>query len=458
MLTAALLLAGLYIIYLLYEKRRNDAALSSFRYVIHVNGIRGKTGVCRLLDAVFRGAGFRVFTKTTGSTPVYIDTKGDCHLIKRTGSPNISEQLCMIRKARKENAEVLILECMAVAPELQKTAQKDIVKGNLNVITNVRYDHIFEMGETLPQIAESLAGTIPENGTLLCADEAFFPYFKALCEEKNTKAVLCRADGLPDAGKAPNSLPNLPSGTISGVDPALSEHEPRRLLSETIPRENLAVAWEAAKEIGMDAETVFRSLQNYHEDFGAKKRYPLSETASFFNLFSANDPQSTRLLLDEAQSGQARLWLIYNHRTDRPDRLLLFARQFFPKVSYERLYVIGENRAFAARLLRKNGCHDVSALSDWRELLTLAGKDAKTHGAFAEKKHDPAEPLDPAAPAETPGTAGKTDAAKESGARNSAKAPARSDARPLFLAGIGNIKGAAYALIQYFEEKEANKS
>ena len=36
-----------WIFYLFMEARQNEKALSSFRAVIHVNGIRGKTSTCR---------------------------------------------------------------------------------------------------------------------------------------------------------------------------------------------------------------------------------------------------------------------------------------------------------------------------------------------------------------------------------------------------------------------------
>ena len=163
MLILILLLTTGYLAWLVWEKRANDRALKSFRYVIHVNGIRGKTGVCRLIDAHLRGAGYRVFTKTTGSTPCYIGTDGVEHQIHRLGNANIGEQLRMIRKAHRQSAEILILECMAVQPELQNFAQNHMVQGNLNVITNVRYDHIFEMGESLEEIAQSLSNTIPRT-------------------------------------------------------------------------------------------------------------------------------------------------------------------------------------------------------------------------------------------------------------------------------------------------------
>ena len=193
MLVLGLLLLAGYLAFLFWEKQANDRALRSFRHVIHVSGIRGKTGVCRLLDAHLRGAGLRVFTKTTGSVPAYIDTEGVEHTLDRRGMANIGEQLAMIRRASREGAEVLILECMAVQPELQRVSQRDMVRGDVNVITNVRYDHSFEMGETLEEIAGSLSAVIPAGGALFTADEEWFPYFQERCQALGSKAFLCRS-------------------------------------------------------------------------------------------------------------------------------------------------------------------------------------------------------------------------------------------------------------------------
>lgn len=319
MLFAALGLSALYFLFLIIEKRRNDRALSSFRYVIHVNGTRGKTEVCRLLDAVFRAAGFRVFTKTTGTTPFYLDTDGTEHQIHRHGPSNISEQLRMIRKAARNHANVLILECMAVSPELQRVAQKEIVKGNFNVITNVRYDHIFEMGETLPEIATALSSTIPEGGTFLSSDEDFFPFFADCCQKSGTQAHLCRpaADG---------------------------------------ESENEAIAHEAARILGLSEEAFRSCLKTYPRDFGAHLCYRISGSLRFLSLFSANDPQSSALLLRSYHPDQYdHLVFLYHNRFDRPDRLLLFIRYFLPHFPFERLYVSGEQIGFALRLLRQNG-------------------------------------------------------------------------------------------------------
>lgn len=323
LLTFSIMFTLLYAIFLLHEKRSNDKRLASFRYVVHVNGIRGKTSVCRLLDAVFRENGFRVFTKTTGTTPFYIDTHGREHEIRRRGPAQLREQLGMIRRAYREQADVLILECMAVNPGLQRVAQDRLVKGGFNVITNVRFDHIFEMGASLDSIAESLSGTIPCNGLLLTADEHYFPYFKDICGKKHTQAILCK----PDA-----------NGAMS---------------------ENVAIAREAAKYLGLSDAEFQHSIAGYQEDFGSHRLYPLRQGASFLNLFSVNDPLSTKKILEEYAEDPDETIFIYNHRQDRPDRLLLFASHFFPEAACKKIVVTGENRLLAKMLLLKNGCSNV---------------------------------------------------------------------------------------------------
>lgn len=359
MLLLAIFLSVFYVIYLMYEKKSNNKYLSTFKHIIHVNGIRGKTSVCRLIDANLRGAGFRVFTKTTGSTPIFIDTNGNEHIVKRNGTTNIKEQLKIIKKAYKENAEILILECMAVRPELQKISQKEIVKGNLNVITNVRYDHIFDMGECLDDIAESLSNTVPENGLLFTSDENYFEFFSNVCSKNNSEVIFCRTD-------------------------------------EFIENENFVIAYEIGKLFGINRESFLKNIQYYKEDFGAHKLYELSDNMKFLNLFSVNDPQSTLNILKNFTKDTEDVTFIYNHRLDRPDRLMLFSKRFFNMMSFKRIMIIGENRSIATKILRKDGFSNVTELPDWHNIFDL--KDSK-----------------------------------------------------LFV-GIGNIKGSAYELISYLEE------
>ena len=133
-----------YLAYLFYEKWANDRAVRSFQHIIHVNGIRGTTSVCRLIDAHLRGAGYRVFTKTTGSTPCYIDTQGQEHKIRRWGNANIGEQLSIIRRAHRQKAQILIIECMAVQPELQRIAR---LKAKAEAASNAKEAEERRMGK-----------------------------------------------------------------------------------------------------------------------------------------------------------------------------------------------------------------------------------------------------------------------------------------------------------------------
>ena len=382
-----LLLIILWFSYLLLESYLNRKYLASFRAVIHVNGIRGKTSTCRAIDAALRTR-YRVFTKTTGTDAAMIDVSGIEHPVRRLGPANIHEQLRIIRRAYKEGAEVLILECMAVNPVLQKTAQEQIVRGSICVITNVRYDHVFEMGDTKEEIASALSAVIPEHGVLVTADPLGEMYFGGACRQKGTELVLCA----PDESEA---------GTAA---------------------ENELIARAVSRRLGVTEEEFVRSRSCVQEDFGVRRIYDVTTSEGtpchFLNLFSANDPESTYTNLEDALGHLKKLpagsqgddpagvplVFLYNHRADRPDRALLFARHFIPQYSGVPVYLSGEGAALAGRMFRKAGAGQIHVL----------GKQDVT---------------DLNIPGLLPGT---------------------------LIAGIGNIKGPAFDLILKLEQTKGN--
>ena len=331
-----LILSVLVLVYLAWENWMNLRCLSSFKAVIHVNGIRGKTSTCRYLDAALRSK-YRVFTKTTGTDASFIDVKGVEQPVRRLGPANIHEQIRTIRRARREGAEILILECMAVNPELQKIAQERIVRSNITVITNARYDHIFEMGDTLEKITASLSATVPENGTLYTADPDVGTRLLETCQKKNCHLVVCPR-----------------TGTAS---------------------ENIGIARAVSASLGIGDDAFQASLPQVKQDFGAKHLYEISssngKTIHFLNLFSANDPQSTQNIVEEHASRFPHLAFLYNHREDRPDRALLFARYFFPAYSNCTVFLTGRGSALPTRLFKHAGISDLQILSDWHDSLNL---------------------------------------------------------------------------------------
>ena len=72
-----LILCFICIGYLFFEKKRAMNQRKTFKYVIHVNGIRGKSTVSRLIDAGVRTGGYKTFTKTTGTSPRTISILGE---------------------------------------------------------------------------------------------------------------------------------------------------------------------------------------------------------------------------------------------------------------------------------------------------------------------------------------------------------------------------------------------
>ncbi|WP_300449984.1 poly-gamma-glutamate synthase PgsB [Fusobacterium sp.] len=178
------------IFYLFFEKRRSECQRETFKYLIHVNGIRGKSTVSRLIDAGVRAGGYKVFTKITGTSPRIIDTFNVEREINRKGKANIKEQIKTINWAYREGAEVLITECMAVKPEYQYICENKILHADINIITNVREDHLDEMGKSLDEIASSLANTIPTNGAIFTSDKSILIFLREKLLKKIQKFLL----------------------------------------------------------------------------------------------------------------------------------------------------------------------------------------------------------------------------------------------------------------------------
>ena len=147
---------------------------------IHVNGSRGKSSVTRLIAAGLREADKKVFAKTTGSSPRIINEAGEDIAIHRLRSASIGEQVRLIRNFSKHNIDVLIIECMAVQPQYQWISEQKMIQSSIGVITNVRPDHLDEMGYTINDIAMSLSNSIPHKGTLIVHKDQFSSLFEAI--------------------------------------------------------------------------------------------------------------------------------------------------------------------------------------------------------------------------------------------------------------------------------------
>jgi hypothetical protein len=150
-LSVFLLLLGL----ALLEARLHERRLRQIPIRIHVNGTRGKSTTTRLIAAGLRAGGHRVIAKTTGTLPQIILEDGSEIPVRRRGRATIREQMTTIALAARRRADVVVLECMAIHPELQWVSERRMVRATVGVMTNVRLDHMEVMGQTREAVARA---------------------------------------------------------------------------------------------------------------------------------------------------------------------------------------------------------------------------------------------------------------------------------------------------------------
>lgn len=315
-----LVLMGLYVSYVLLERILINKMRKSFKYVIHVNGTRGKSTTTRLIDSGFRACGYKVYSKTTGTFPTAINTKNEAYVLKRLGNANIREQMKIMYRAYKEHAEVLVLECMAINPELQYICEHEILNSDVVVITNVRPDHLGDMGNNLEEIAEALSNTIPKKGVAIIDSDEYLDIFEAKAKNTNSRIVISK----PYVGA--NDF-----GTF---------------------KDNIANALEVARVLNLDMDKYYEGLNDYKHDDGAYKEIRYQDTL-FMNALSVNDPESILIVYDKVTKNidKEEITVLLNTRDDRASRTLQYI-DMLPKIKCKKIIVMGPSAYY---LYKKHG-------------------------------------------------------------------------------------------------------
>jgi poly-gamma-glutamate synthase PgsB/CapB len=286
---------------------QHEARIQQMRVRVHVNGIRGKSTVTRLVAGVLREGGFQTVAKTTGSAVRIIHEDGNESPIKRTGAATIVEQIDIMRKYVKPETEALVIECMAVNPLYQKISQEQIVKGNITIITNVREDHQDVMGETLPEIADSLSNTIPYNGLLITAEDREYL--------RDQLAANAQARG----------------SKFLYADPAWVTDEDLKEFGYFSFKENLAIGLALAKILDIPRKVAVRGMQKALPDIGAvflQQTIVKDKKILWAPLFAVNDRESTIISVEALRPyhrPDATRIGILNNRYDRAVRAIQFA-------------------------------------------------------------------------------------------------------------------------------------
>ncbi len=326
-----------FILYGIWEFVSHKSNIKSIPIRIHVNGTRGKSSVTRLIGGGLRESGINTITKVTGTYPRLILENGEELEIYRKGTANIIEQLNIVKYARKRKADALIIECMAVQPALQWITEHQMINATIPVITNVRLDHVDVMGYTLDDIAKSLANTIPKNKTVFTSDE------------KSAQLLKKYADKLGS---------NVISAEISSVS-----DEEMNGFSYLEHKENVALALEVCKAVGVEKKIALKGMYKTIPDEGALRYFVVKENGkriTIYNAFAANDPESSMMIWNMIYpkiGKEEEKIILLNTRGDRLDRAKQLAEMIAKnlKEKTNRLILVGDFLEPVARIAENNG-------------------------------------------------------------------------------------------------------
>ena len=315
--------------------RRHYANMMRFQHRIHVNGIRGKSSVTRLIAASLREGGVPTIGKTTGSAArMLINHRKDVVVTRKEA--DIAEQKRILDTLDPNSYDAVVFECMAINPLYQRYLEEKIMHSTIGVITNVREDHTDVMGATLPDIARSLSSTIPYCGHLVTA-------------ETNPELLAIFAE---EAARRGTKLHAVGGMRIADKHMARFKHFEYK--------SNVAIAIKVAQLVGINRTTALQGMQKALPDPGAfrlKNIRRQKKTIHWANLFAINDRESfimtTESLSAKVQHGTKKA-VILNNRHDRPDRVSQFVDIAVNSVGADYIVTFGDYEKQVKREIAKH--------------------------------------------------------------------------------------------------------
>jgi poly-gamma-glutamate synthase PgsB/CapB len=286
---------------------------------IHVAGTRGKSTTTRLIAAGLRAGGRRVVAKTTGSEPRLILPDGTEQVWPRRGPASVHEQARLFARAARLGAEAVVVECMAIRPELVWASEAHLVQATTAVITNTRADHFEDIGVAPDAAAAAVRWAVPAAGTLVMTTEAATADLQSFAATRGTAVRVVDTAGLDP----------LPADRALALAVCAAHGVPA------------AIAAPAMTAAAADPGGFFERTLSIGE-----------KTVRFANAFACNDVESLALLWATVASAGAPVVLL-NARRDRPLRSVRFLEFLAAQAPAAVLFVVGD--PLALRLARRAG-------------------------------------------------------------------------------------------------------
>ncbi|MDT8911993.1 poly-gamma-glutamate synthase PgsB [Amycolatopsis sp. PS_44_ISF1] len=304
------------------EQRQHYRHLHSIPTRVLVNGIRGKSSITRLCAGALRGGGLVTTAKTTGTAARFIHPDGSEEPVYRKfGIANVVEQIGIVRRAAAYRPDALVIECMAVMPDLQEINQSKLIRSTIGVLCNVREDHLAEMGPTLDDVARSLSRSMPVGGICLTAEKDRLHILREEAAKRDCELI--------------------------AVDPETVTDAEMRGFGWITFKENVAIALAVADLLKVNRQLALQGMWDAPPDPGVLQVHHYRTGRlhlRFANVFAANDPESTLMNIDQLRRQGAiedPLHVVINCRPDRVERNGQMGA-LIPKIAPERVVLIGE--------------------------------------------------------------------------------------------------------------------
>lgn len=309
-----------------------------------VNGFRGKTTLLRLLHGALIEAGVPTLGRATGDAPVVMAPDGSERIQNRIGPANIRELRRVVRNAADLKCQALAVENMAVQPELVRLVAEKIVRPTVCLYGWDAADHLEHYPVDPRARARLVAETMPAQTPIVLVDDERNAPLRAELDRLSRDVRL-----------------------VTGSDRGAA----------------MAAAVETALHVaGLKVADVSR-LRVRAEELCRLRVYTVGERR-YVDLLSANDPDSTAALIEEASARMpdARRAIVYFHRSDRPQRLISFTTLLLSGPSHlagDAIPGALRRRAFAGRIDKPEDIQKIDA-----ELVFLVG-NAKGAGESARR-------------------------------------------------------------------------
>ena len=310
------------------ESLAHRRRINKLDFRIHVNGIRGKSTVSRIIAGLLREGGIVTVAKSTGTAAAVINRDGVDEEIHRKAAPTILEQIEVTKKYVHGDVRALVIECMALKPQYQAISEKMIVRSNIGVITNIREDHQDVMGETLPEIARSLLNTCPYNGVLITSERnpLLVPIMEEVAAKRGSRLIV--------------------------ADPESVTDEELEKFDYIAFKENVAIALVVAELAGVPRDVAFKGMWAAEPDPGVlrmKELKILGKRVTWANLFAVNDRESMTVAMEKLvpfMTPETTTVGILNNRTDRERRAVQFAEVAVQDLDFMRLVTFGRSKGW----------------------------------------------------------------------------------------------------------------